>query len=338
MAFRKNFVLLSLVSVMLLVVSVCVCADQSASDFYKGKKITIITAYNPGSDFDRQARLISPFLKEATGVEAVIVEAMPGGGGLVARNWFYNNAKNDGLTIMLDHGPKIIQNSLFEKAGVEYNWEDFIWIGKLVEENIVFAVDKKLNIDKVEDLAGDRLLIGVSSPFYEPLLLEALGLEACKLVPGYDSPSEKIVSIARGEVQACVGNTFTFMDSFDIIKPIAITFPHKNYPGVLTFRELTTLDRIKWVDYLESFQTIQYSFIAPLGTPADRVKFLEDCLHMIYDNSEVEKSLASQFWDKTEKFIGSNELTQITRRLANISPEEIRELKYVIEEKYMILK
>jgi tripartite-type tricarboxylate transporter receptor subunit TctC len=337
MVFRKKYVLIVLLILVLLVGSKSM-AQSTPDDFYKGKTITIVNGYNPGSDFDRQARLIAPFLKEATGAQAVVVEAMPGGGGNIARNWFFNDAKNDGLTIMVDHGPRIIQNSLFQVEGVNFNWSDFIWIGKLVEENIVFAIDKNLDIETVEDLANARILVGVSRPFYEPQLLEALGLEAHKLVPGYDSPSEKIVSIARGEVNSCVGNTFTFMDSFDIIKPFAITFPHKNYPGVPTFRELASPDKVKWVDYLEGFQTAQYSFIAPPGTPTDRVKFLEESLKRVYDNPEAKEELATQFWDETSEFIGSEKLTQITKNIADISPEEIKELEYVLVEKYLILK
>ena len=75
--------------------------------------------------FDRQARLIAPFLQEATGAKAINVENKPGAAGLIARNYFYKE-KNDGLTIMLDHGPRLIQNQIFGTEGVEYNWKDFV--------------------------------------------------------------------------------------------------------------------------------------------------------------------------------------------------------------------
>ncbi len=313
-------------------------AAQSASGFYKGKTITIVEGFGAGSDFDRQARLVAPFLQKATGARVVKVENKSGAAGLIARNYLYNNAKNDGLTIMLDHGPRNIQNCLFGTAGVNYDWEEFVWIGKLVEENLILAVDKNLVSTKMEDLAGQSLIMGVSRPFYEPLFVEALGLNRFKLVPGYQNPNERVIGIARSEINATIGNTFSFTDSFDTIKPVAISFPHKDYPGVPTLRELAPADKTKWVDYVEAFETVQFSFVAPPGTPADRAKFLEDCLQKVYNNPQFEKALAKQWLDKTSAFIGSNEINQVTKGLANMSPEEVKELQYVIEEKYMILK
>jgi len=344
MLLRKNLMVLVLVSLMLIVGSVSVWAVQDAAEFYKGKTITIYDSYSSGSDFARQARLLAPFIKEATGAKDVRLESKSGAGGLISRNWFYNDAKNDGLTILIDHGPKIIQYDLFDMEGVEYNWEDFEWIGKIAEENLIFAVGKDLGINNLDDLAKEEsVLVGVSKPFYEPIIMEALGmdmmgLKKLNIVPGYPSPAEKVVSIARGEIQSCVGNTFSFLGSLDIVQPLVITFPHKSFPGVPTVREMAPDDRMKWVEYLEAFEIAQYSFIAPPGTPADRVKFLEECLHKVYDNPEVEEALSSQNWDKTEKFIGSQELNQITKSIADMTPEEVKDLKYVVEEKYMILK
>jgi hypothetical protein len=338
MVLRKKIMLLTILSFVLLAGTMLVFADQSPADFYKGKTITIIEGFGAGSDFDIQARLLAPFLQEATGARAVMVENRSGGAGLVARNWLYNEGKNDGLTIMLDHGPRNIQNSLFQTEGVEYTWQDFAWIGKIVEENVVFVIDKSIDADSIEDLAGERLLVGVSRPFYEPLFLEALGLDEFKLIPGYPAVSERVVGIARGEIQSSIGNAFSFLDSFDIVKPLAISYSHKEYPGVPALRELVPADRTKWVDYIEAFHTAQYSFIAPPGTPDDRLKFLEECLHVVYDNPETEKALDSLGKNKTSEFIGSNQLAQITQSIANMNPEEISELKHLIEEKYMILK
>lgn len=338
MTFRKTLIVLGILSLVVLVGSTGIWAAQSASDFYKGKTITIVEGFGAGSDFDRQARLIAPFLREATGARVVTVENKSGAAGLIARNYLFNNAKNNGLTIMLDHGPRNIQNYLFGTAGVNYNWKEFVWIGKLVEENLVLAVDKNLDSTKLEDLAGQSLFMGVSRPFYEPLFVEALGLSEFKLVPGYQNPNERVIGIARGEIKATVGNTFSFTESFDTIKPIVISFRHKDYPGVPTLRELAPANKIEWVDYVEAFETVQYSFIAPPGTPVDRAQFLEDCLHKIYDNPEFEKALAAQWLDKTNTFVGSKEINQVTKSLADMSPEEVKVLQNVIEEKYMILK
>jgi len=311
--------------------------EQSPAEFYEGKTITIIEGFGAGSDFDMQARMIAPFLKELTGARIINVDNRGGAAGLIARNYLYQQVKNDGLTIMLDHGPRLVQNGLFETEGVNYQWKEFVWIGKLLEENILAVADKNLSWDNPKDPAeADSFIIGVSRPFYESLIVESLGWNGAKLVPGYQNPNERTIAIARGEIQAAVGNTFSFTTSWDIVKPLVITFAHDDYEGVPTVREVASPDKEKWVNYLEDFQKIQYSFIAPPGTPDDRVAFLEDCLRKIYNDPDFQKKLDVMGMDKPSSFIGAEELRASTMRLADLSPEEIEELRFVLQEKYVV--
>jgi tripartite-type tricarboxylate transporter receptor subunit TctC len=310
---------------------------QPAAEFYKGKTITIIEGFGAGSDFDMEARMIAPFLQKATGTHAIAVENKAGAAGTIARNYLFT-AKNDGLTIMLDHGPRLVSGGLFNSPGVKYEWKKFVWIGKLLQEDVLVAVDKKLPWTKPQDLVGKTYIMGVSRPFYESLLAEALGWGGTKLVPGYQSPSERAIAIARGEIQASIGNSSSFISLWDTVKPIVITFKHNDYPNIPTVRESAAPGREKWVSVLEDFQKIQYSFIAPPGTPGDRVKFIEDCLHKIYDDTEFRKKVDSLGWDLPATFLGSKELNEATTRLSNMSPEEIKELSEVIEKKYIARK
>ena len=310
---------------------------QPAAEFYKGKTITIVEGFGAGSDFDMEARTIAPFLQKVTGAHAIAVDNKAGAAGTIARNYLFT-AKNDGLTIMLDHGPRLVSNGLFNSPGVKYEWKKFVWIGKLLQEDVLVAVDKKLPWTKPQDLVGKAYIMGVSRPFYEPLFAEALGWGGTKLVPGYQSPSERAIAIARGEVQASIGNTSSFVSLWDTVKPIVITFKHSDYPKVPTVRESATPGKEKWVSVLEDFQKIQYSFIAPPGTPNDRVKFIEDCLRKIYGDPEFRKKIDSMGWDVPATFMGSTELMEATTRLSKMSPEEIKELSQVIEQKYMVKK
>lgn len=307
---------------------------ESAAEFYKGKTITIVEGFGAGSDFDMEARMIAPFLQKAMGAHAVAVDNKAGAAGTIARNYFFT-AKNDGLTIMLDHGPRLVTGGLFNSPGVKYEWKKFIWIGKLLQEDILVAVDKKLPWAKPQDLVGKTYVMGVSRPFYEPLVAEALGWGGTRLVPGYQSPSERAIAIARGEIQASVGNSSSFVSLWDTVKPIVITFKHNDYPKVPTVRESAAPGKEKWVSVLEDFQKIQYSFIAPPGTPDDRVKFIEDCLSKVFNDPEFRKKVDTLGWDLPATFLGSKELKEATTRLAGMSPEEIKDLSHVIEQKYI---
>ncbi len=310
---------------------------QSAAEFYKGKTLTLVEGFGSGSDFDAQARTISPFLKKVTGASAVAVENKPGAAGTIARNFLFT-AKTDGLTIMLDHGPRLVFNGLLNSAGVKYEWSKFTWIGKVLQEDALIVIDKKLPWEKPQDLVGKPFIMGVSRPFYESLFAEALGWDGTKMVPGFQSPSERAIAIARGEIQASLGNSASFVSLWDTVKPIVITTKHKNYAKVPTLRESAPRDREKWVTLMEDFSRIQFSFLAPPGMPEDRVKFLEDCLRKIHGDPEFRSKVEALSLDVNPEFVAAKDLREITSRMSRLNSDEIKNLKFVVEEKYVVKK
>ena len=60
---------------------------QSADKFYEGKTIRIIVALGTGGDYDNYARIAGRYLgKYIPGSPTIIVQNMPGAGGLLAAN------------------------------------------------------------------------------------------------------------------------------------------------------------------------------------------------------------------------------------------------------------
>jgi tripartite-type tricarboxylate transporter receptor subunit TctC len=310
---------------------------QSAADFYKGKTITLVEGFGAGSDFDVQARTIAPFLRKVTGANVIAVDNKAGAAGTIARNFLFT-AKPDGLTIMLDHGPRLVFNGLLKSAGVNYEWNKFVWIGKVLQEDALIVIDKKLSWEKPQDLAGKSFILGVSRPFYESLFAEALGWDGVKMVPGYQSPSERTVAIARGEIQASLGNSASFVSVWDTVKPIVITTRHKNYAKVPTLRDSAPKANEKWVTLMEDFSKIQFSFLAPPGTPQDRVAFLEDGLRKVHGDPEYHAKVESLSLDINPEFVGAKDLTEITARMSKMNADDIKTLRFVIEDKYLAKK
>ena len=77
-------------------------AQQSAADFYKSKGLKIMLGHPPGGSYDLYARLAQEFLpRYLPGNPTIIVEHKPGGGGVVAAAWFYQQAPRDGSMISL---------------------------------------------------------------------------------------------------------------------------------------------------------------------------------------------------------------------------------------------
>ena len=77
-------------------------AQESEKAFYAGKTVRMIVGSGVGGGYDVFSRLIAPYLAKTLGT-TVIVENVPGAGGLVALNKLYL-APPDGLQISLSQG------------------------------------------------------------------------------------------------------------------------------------------------------------------------------------------------------------------------------------------
>src|SRR4029079_16467363 len=73
-------------------------AQQSAEEFFRSRKeMSFITSSPPGGGYDAYSRLFARFMsKHLPGNPIIIVNNMPGGGGIRAANFLYNVAPKDG--------------------------------------------------------------------------------------------------------------------------------------------------------------------------------------------------------------------------------------------------
>ena len=104
-------------------------AQQSVADFYKGKTIALLLGTGPGGSYDLYARIFAEHLgKHIPGNPNIIVEHMPGAGGVTAGNHLFGPGPQDGTKILLSHAI-IMSEVLDPKAGVRFQSAKFNWIG-----------------------------------------------------------------------------------------------------------------------------------------------------------------------------------------------------------------
>src|SRR5690242_11056003 len=73
---------------------------QSPADFYRGKTITIFVGFGAGGGYDQYSRLLARHFGDyIPGKPSIVVQNMPGAGGLLAANHVYNVAPKDGTAI-----------------------------------------------------------------------------------------------------------------------------------------------------------------------------------------------------------------------------------------------
>ena len=63
---------------------------QTVEEFYKGRNVTLIVSSEPGGGYDATARIVARHLpKHLAGAPTIVVQNMPGAGGIRAPNFVY---------------------------------------------------------------------------------------------------------------------------------------------------------------------------------------------------------------------------------------------------------
>jgi tripartite-type tricarboxylate transporter receptor subunit TctC len=259
-----------------------------AEDFYKGKTITIITSTGAGGSFDAAARSISRFMpKYIPGNPNMIVKNMPGGGHTRATNFMYNQAPKDG-THIATVGYTIPMHQVTSGRGVRYDASKFNWIGTVGISNLAMMVWHTTGVKSVEDLKKKEVTTGATGTgsatyLYANALNRVLGTKY-KIITGYRKSVDIDIAMERGEVAGRGGQGWTSVpvDHPDWVKEKKIVVIAQ--VGEKRLSELKDVPLLQELtDDKEKKQILRFislpvgvgrSYLAPPGTPADRVALL----------------------------------------------------------------
>lgn len=177
----------------------------AAADFYRGKTLQILVSSGVGADsYDSLSRLVARHIgSHLPGDPAVIVQNMPGAGGILAANQLYNIAPRDGTVIgMLDES--IYETQLFQVPELKADVTKMNWIGRIISNNAVLVAWHTAAVRKIDDAYVKPLIVcstGSASQLRWTMLKRLLGLKL-ELVTGYKGTGEGLVAMERGEVEA----------------------------------------------------------------------------------------------------------------------------------------
>jgi tripartite-type tricarboxylate transporter receptor subunit TctC len=180
--------------------------------FYQGKTIKVVVGFTSGGFYDRWSRLLARFVpKYLPGAPEMIVQNMPGAGGLIAANHVYNVAQPDGLTVgMTSYGMYLDQ--MVGRKEVQYDVRKFHWIGSPEKSDVLMYMRSDAPYKSIEDIRKASTppkcgSTGTAGTDYilARLLEETLGAKI-ETVLGYPGGSEIDLAVEKGEVQ-CRGLT-----------------------------------------------------------------------------------------------------------------------------------
>ena len=175
---------------------------------FKGKTVSMIVGYSAGGGTDVAGRLIASMLgRYLPGEPQVVVQNVPGAEGLMALNFFVQQAKPDGLTITMGSGSQA-EPTHYRNPQSRYDPSTFNYVGGAGRGGSALVMDKAAEARlQIKDGAkeGPAVVMGTTSgAFRSNMQMAAWGKEVLgwnlRWVGGYRGTSDLFVALDRGEI------------------------------------------------------------------------------------------------------------------------------------------
>lgn len=184
-------------------------ADPVA-EFYAGKTISIIVPSGPGGGYDLYVRTLARhYPRNIPGNPNMVIQYVPGGGGIIAANAVYSLARRDGTGIGMLASSTFLLAAVGD-ANIKFENLRFTFIGNMNEEVDTCSVWHTSGIKSAEDMKVREVILGVTGPGSNSLTFplamnSALGMKF-KTIRGYQGGAQiRTTAMERGEVQGTCG-------------------------------------------------------------------------------------------------------------------------------------
>jgi tripartite-type tricarboxylate transporter receptor subunit TctC len=265
-------------------------AADPVADFYGGKRVSIYVGSDAGGGYDNYARLVGRHLgRFIPGNPDLIVQNMPGGGGIRVTNNLFNIASQDGTAIGLVQRA-ILNMPLLETGKSEFHYDPlkFRWLGSLNTETGLIIVSSDAPQKEMKDLFEQELLVGSSNPTtdYMPLFLNNVLGTKFKIISGYKSSNDVYLALDRGEVQGRVSNGWAgdqgmlkpWIDTGKVRLLAQLSSAKSSmFPDVPLITDFAKTERQRQaMDLILSAQLWGRPFLMPPGVPDDRFHAVQE--------------------------------------------------------------
>jgi len=174
------------------------------SNVYKNRTVTILVGYGSGGTYGRTSLLLGEHMdKVIPGKPNMVVQHMPGAGGIKAANFFYNAAPKNGRTLLMPPEMSIVSELLRPKK-VKFRCKQMTWLGRVFGQNSTIAVRRDSGVTSMADLKNKKITMassGKGSPtFLIPTTLNALLGTKMKIIKGYKGSRRMQFAMEQGEV------------------------------------------------------------------------------------------------------------------------------------------
>jgi tripartite-type tricarboxylate transporter receptor subunit TctC len=272
----------------------------SQQAFYEGKTVRLIHGSEAGGTGDLMVRAALPFLKKhIPGEPTIVVEYMPGGGGIKAVNYVYRSAPPDGLTIGAVGGA-LIANAILGQPGVLYDIDRLIYLGSPHSSyHWIFMSRSEAGLHSQEKLlAAAGLRVGAQSVGHAVYIVGRLfsyllGLREPKFVVGYSGP-ELDLALLRGEIDARINNADTLLKRnpdwlakrlvhLHALMEVPKGNKHRHFDRLPEIEEFARNEKERKVVTLQrNFRAVGSPYFLAPGVPKERVEILKEAFRRTF--------------------------------------------------------
>ena len=187
-----------------------------SGELFKGKQIQLLVGYSAGGGYDIYARTVARYLpKFIPGHPSIVVQNMPGAGGLKVANYMYSQAPRDGTVIALTDNDLVVAPVLgmIDPHNVKYNPSKFFWLANMNSDVSVAVFRNDAGVRSLADLRAKQHIVGstglpANNAVY-PLVMNNVLHTKLKVVAGYPGVKALTLALERGEIQGIGGWTWS---------------------------------------------------------------------------------------------------------------------------------
>ncbi len=282
-------------------------ADPIA-DFYRGKQVFLVQSGGEGGGYAAYAHAFAPYLeKHIPGNPKIVVQGMPGAGGVRLMQNFATQAPRDGTYIgFVQSGVSFAP--LMGTAVATFDPRKMNWLGAMSRVPAVCAAWHTAGIATFQDLLEKPFIVGSSGAGSltetQPALLNKFYGTKIKIVSGYPGANDIYLAMERGELQGRCGSGVAslnisrpgWVDKGLVKIPIQFSIERgKELPDVPTAFELAKNDQVRAVMKLVlSPVEMNRPMLLPPDVPAERVAALRAAFHASITDSDFLADAAKQ--------------------------------------------
>jgi tripartite-type tricarboxylate transporter receptor subunit TctC len=316
----------------------------TAQEFYKGKQINFVVSADAGNSYDTFARLLARHLaKHIPGEPHILVQNMPGAGGLRATNWLFNVAPRDGLTIGMINNT-LAFDPLYGNRLAQFEAVKFNWLGTPSQESAMLLVWHTVPVNTIEEAARRELTLsatgsGSTPAFFARVLASIFNLKV-KLIVGYKSQTEGFLGMERGEND---GNASPFWTSLTADNPSWIAEKkikvlvyygatrNPEIPGPYVMDLIADPEKRAMMELAQAGLAMGRPVTAPPGVDAEKVAILRKAFEAVLSDGEYLAECARARLNCSNPSTGSQVL-EFVKKIYASPPDAVEKIRAIYTE------